>query len=347
MKKLPLKNREAYLFEDRLNRKYLTGADVAEGCFIYSEESVYFTDLRYYSAAKEKFAKVGVNCKPLYSDEDIKNELKAQKIKTLYIDFNAVTVARYNKLKTYCKNIKNGSAAVSSLRTIKTEEELLFIQKACEIAGQAVKDTFSNLKKGVTEAEVKTYLENRMNELGAEGPSFDSIVAFGKNSAVPHHETGDTKLTENTAVLIDTGCLIKGYCSDITRMAFFGTPDEEFLRAYDAVLTANLTAEEKIYGGISGVQADKFARDVLEERGYGKYFTHSLGHGVGLEIHELPNLSPKRNAPLEENSVFTVEPGVYIDGKFGIRIEDTCHMKNGKAVRFFKDDKSLYIVNLK
>ena len=146
-------------------------------------------------------------------------------------------------------------------------------------------------------------------------------------------------------MLIDTGCTVNGYRSDITRTAFFGTPDEKFLRAYDAVLSANLKAEKEIYGGISGKDADKIARDLLTERGYGEYFTHSLGHGVGLEIHEFPYLSPRSEGVLKENSVFTVEPGVYFDGEFGIRIEDTCVMRDGKAVRLFSDGKTLRVIN--
>ena len=154
-------------------------------------------------------------------------------------------------------------------------------------------------------------------------------------------------LQPDQPILIDTGCLCGGYCSDITRTAFFGTPDKEFTDAYDAVLSANIIAEEKIYADISGRAADKFARDLLTERGYGEYFTHSLGHGVGLEIHEFPHLSPAKDEILAENSVFTVEPGIYIDGKFGIRIEDTCVMRGGKAVRLFSDDKSLTVIDPK
>ena len=143
---------------------------------------------------------------------------------------------------------------------------------------------------------------------------------------------------------MDTGALFNGYCSDLTRMAFFGTPDEEFKNAYDAVLTANLTAFDKIVGGMSGKDADAIAREVLKQRGYGDYFTHSLGHGVGLEIHERPNVSPRSRDNLEENAVFTVEPGVYLNGKFGIRIEDTATIKNGKAERLFTDSKELFVI---
>ena len=186
-----------------------------------------------------------------------------------------------------------------------------------------------------------------MAALGAEDTAFDTIVAFGKNSAVPHHETGEAALVKNQVVLIDTGAKVNGYCSDITRTAFFGEPDDEFLNVYDAVLNANLKAESEICAGITSKAADKIARDKLKSRGYGEYFTHSLGHGVGLEIHEKPYLSPRSDETLSENAVFTVEPGVYIEGKFGIRIEDTCLMSGGRAVRLFSDGKELTVIEPK
>lgn len=344
MKNIAVKSGEAFVIEDRENRYYFSGADIAEGCLILSEDPVYFTDMRYFVAAKAKLAGSGIKLKPLYSDEDIKNELSAQKINAVYIDFETTTVRRYEKIKTFCEEVKDGSQAILSAREIKTEEELSFIKKACDIIEKAIADAFSIVRKGVTEKEVKEYLEKKIVEYGGDGASFDTIVAFGANSAVPHHETGDTILKENSTVLIDTGAKVKGYCSDITRTAFFGEPTEEFKKAYNAVLNANLLAEEKIYAGISGKDADNIAREYLKAQGYGEYFTHSLGHGVGLLIHERPYLSQKSADTLTENKVFTVEPGVYIEGEFGIRIEDTCALRGGKTERLFSDDKSLKII---
>ena len=141
------------------------------------------------------------------------------------------------------------------------------------------------------------------------------------------------------------GALVGGYMSDITRTVYFGEPDEEFKNRYRAVLYANVIAEQKIVAGVTAKEADAFARDYLKEEGLDKYFTHSLGHGVGYEIHEFPTLSKRSDAIIEENMVFTVEPGVYFDGKYGIRIEDTVVVKDGRVKRLFSDDKSLYIVN--
>lgn len=344
MKTIALKKGEAALITDRLTRKYLAGFDLAEGVLILGEKPAYFTDARYFYAAKDKIAPAGAE-PILYAGTDVlKNYVEKNGIKTLYIDYDRTTVSECERYKTFGAEIKNCSEELMQLRMIKSEEELACVKKACEIIQEAYHNAIKLAKTGVTEKEIADKIRSEIIRLGGEGESFETIVAFGANAAVPHHETGETKLTENTAILVDTGALFNGYCSDLTRMAFFGTPDEEFKNAYDAVLTANLAAFDKIVGGMSGKDADAIAREVLKQRGYGDYFTHSLGHGVGLEIHERPNVSPRSRDNLDENAVFTVEPGVYLNGKFGIRIEDTATIKNGKAERLFTDSKELFVI---
>lgn len=344
MKTIALKKGEAALITDRLTRKYLAGFDLAEGVLILGEKPAYFTDARYFYAAKDKIAPAGAE-PILYAGTDVlKNYVERNGIKTLYIDYDRTTVSECERYKTFGAEIKNCSEELMQLRMIKSEEELACVKKACEIIQEAYHNAIKLAKTGVTEKEIADKIRSEIIRLGGEGESFETIVAFGANAAVPHHETGETKLTENTAILVDTGALFNGYCSDLTRMAFFGTPDEEFKNAYDAVLTANLTAFDKIVGGMSGKDADAIAREVLKQCGYGDYFTHSLGHGVGLEIHERPNVSPRSRDNLDENAVFTVEPGVYLNGKFGIRIEDTATIKNGKAERLFTDSKELFVI---
>lgn len=344
MKTIALKKGEAALITDRLTRKYLAGFDLAEGVLILGEKPAYFTDARYFYAAKDKIAPAGAE-PILYTGTDVlKNYVEKNGIKTLYIDYDRTTVSECERYKTFGAEIKNCSEELMQLRMIKSEEELACVKKACEIIQEAYHNAIKLAKTGVTEKEIAGKIRSEIIRLGGEGESFETIVAFGANAAIPHHETGETKLTENTAILVDTGALFNGYCSDLTRMAFFGTPDEEFKNAYDAVLTANLTAFDKIVGGMSGKDADAIAREVLKQRGYGDYFTHSLGHGVGLEIHERPNVSPRSRDNLDENAVFTVEPGVYLNGKFGIRIEDTATIKNGKAERLFTDSKELFVI---
>ena len=345
MEKPTVKSGECFLIKDRLLRRYLSGVDIAEGFLVCGTQNLYFTDMRYFVAAKEKLADTGYQAAVMTDFNDVVSAVRKNGIRTVYIDYKTTTVAEYDEYKKFFGEMKDCSEILSACRTVKSAKEIQSIKKACAVAERAVQEAFNHLREGITEKELKTFLETRMTDLGAEGASFDTIVAFGANSAVPHHETGDTKLRLGSAVLIDTGAKVSGYCSDITRTAFFGTPDDEFLKAYDAVLSASVKAEREICAGISGKAADKIARDVLIERGYGEYFTHSLGHGVGLAIHENPYLSPRSDEKLCENSVFTVEPGVYIEGKFGIRIEDTCALKGGKAVRLFTDDKALKVID--
>lgn len=344
MEKPTVKSGQCFLIKDRLLRRYLSGVDIAEGFLIYGAQKIYFTDMRYFSAAKGKLARTEYTAAVLKDFSDVAEVVRKNGVRTVYIDYKTTTLSEYEEYKKFFDDIKDCSEILAECRAIKSREELDSIKAACEISERAVKDAFGVLREGITEKELKTFLESRMAALGAEDTAFDTIVAFGKNSAVPHHETGKAALVKNQVVLIDTGCIVNGYCSDITRTAFFGEPDDEFLNVYDAVLNANLKAESEICAGITGKAADKIARDELENRGYGEYFTHSLGHGVGLEIHENPYLSPKSDETLCENAVFTVEPGVYIEGKFGIRIEDTCVMENGRAKRLMSDDKKPLII---
>ena len=174
----------------------------------------------------------------------------------------------------------------------------------------------------MTEKEVAAEIEYFMKKNKAEGTSFDTIVAFSENSALPHAQPTDRKLKDGDIVLMDYGCMYEGYCSDMTRTVFMGKANDELKKIYDTVLKAQITAEEKMKAGLKCCEIDKIARDIIENAGYKNCFNHSLGHGVGLEIHEFPNLSPKSESVLEKNNVVTVEPGIYEEGLGGVRIED-------------------------
>ncbi len=344
MKYVDLKSNQAFLVTDRILRNYFTGIDIAEGFLVLSKNTAYFTDARYFSAAKVKIEPLNI-APLLYNGLDsIKDYLIKNKIDVLFIDYDRTTLSDYETYKALGVELKDGTALLRDRRAIKTEDEIEKIKFACEVIQKAYHGAIATVRKGMTETELKDTIERLIVEYGGEGPSFDTIVAFGANGAVPHHETGDTVLTDNTPILVDTGAKYKGYLSDITRMAFFGTPDKKFLDAYDAVLTANLKAIELGKSGMKTDELDKIARDELTKRGYGEYFTHSLGHGVGIEIHEFPWVAPKRSAELKDGMVFTDEPGVYFDGEFGIRIEDTVMLKDGKIVRLYDDDKELIII---
>ena len=339
------KDYEIALITDEKQRMYFLGFHSTAGYVILTKEKTYFVvDNRYLKAAEKALKSKGIEV-ALGSDYSFLKNLAAEKgFKKVAIDFGVVSLAEFENLKKLGFEYVDASAEIRDVMSVKTDEEIKYIQKACNIAEKAWRDTLLFIKEGVTERQVANVLEFNFKKYGASGTSFDTIVAFGKNAAVPHHATGDTKLKNNECVLMDFGCVYKGYCSDMTRTMFYGTPDEKFRMAYLAVLSAHMKAAEGIKEGMTGKEADKIARDVLETLGYGKYFTHSLGHGIGVNIHEYPYLSPKGEAVLKNNMVFSNEPGVYLNGKFGIRIEDSCHLENGKYKTFMKDDKSLIIL---
>jgi len=217
------------------------------------------------------------------------------------------------------------SGITSSLRLRKEGAEIEILKESCRIAAKAFEQLLPGIKTGDTEREVANRLDNLMRAMGAKGPSFDLIVAFGENGALPHHVTSDRKLRDNESVLIDFGCVYRGYCSDITRTFFHGTPDAEFKKVYDIVRKSHDEGIKALKPGLSAKAADKVCRDVIADAGYGQYFIHSTGHGVGLEIHEAPAVSLYSDEKflLDKGMSVTVEPGIYLLGKFGVRIEDT------------------------
>ncbi len=330
---------------DEKQRQYFLGYHSTFGYLLLADKPYFYTDSRYLYSAKECLEPQGVCVLEYKGLEEIKNLLQEKGIKTLGIDYNLTTLSEFKGLKSLCVKFKDVSDKLEKLFSVKNKHELKLIKKACEIAQKAFYETLPSIKKGVTEKQVANILEYNMKRLGAEKVSFETIVAFGKNSAVPHHETSNAPLEDNQPILIDFGCVYKGYCSDCTRTMFFGTPNEKFLSAYDATLKANLTAQANITAKMNGKVADAFARNELKAVGLDKYFTHSLGHGIGVNVHEYPYLSPKRQQDILKNGmVFSIEPGVYFDGEFGIRIEDTCVLSQGKVKRLFNDEKNLIIL---
>jgi Xaa-Pro aminopeptidase len=229
---------------------------------------------------------------------------------------------------------------------LKDKGEIESISRACQIADNAFLKLLKEIKEGMTENDVAATLEYLMRKEGASGTSFDTIVGFGENSSVPHHETGTRKLKFGDIVLIDFGCKYNGYCSDCTRTFLFGDDGkhEEFKQAYAHVLKAHMLVKEKLTSGVSCKDADGIARNYLKEHGLDTYFTHSVGHGIGINIHEYPTISPKSDSILKNGMVFSDEPGVYLEGKFGIRIEDTITLDGDKVISLTDTDKNLLIL---
>ena len=207
----------------------------------------------------------------------------------------------------------------------------LHLQKAIDIGDQAFEETAAQLKSGITEREAAWMFEQAIRRRGAESVSFDTIVAAGPNAARPHHATGDTKLMEGQPIGFDCGARYQGYCSDLTRTLVLGEPDEVLKRVYDIVLVAQLAAIDMVKPGMTGQECDAIARKIISEAGHENNFGHSLGHGLGLEVHENPGVGPNATARLENGMPFTIEPGIYVPGWGGVRIEDVVVLEEGSA----------------
>ena len=325
--------------------RYLTGMNPENGCAIVDKNgTTLYTDMRYMEAA-EKLLKDTEVTPVLYKKDEVLQRLAGYK--TVGISFKETSHVEYLALEKAGVCTVDIDDTLAKAMTIKNDWELANIAQACEIAEDAFLQLLPQIKEGMTETEVAALLEYKMRKLGAQGLAFETIVAFGAHAAVPHHETGATKLCFGDEILIDFGCRVNGYCSDITRTFLFGDDGkhEEFKKAYQCVLQAHLLAQQKIVAGMTGKEADAVAREYLKACGYGELFTHSLGHGIGLNVHERPFVSPKGDTELCNGMVFSDEPGVYKMGEYGIRIEDTVMLKDGKVKSFMgKTKKELLIL---
>ncbi|MDR2721633.1 MAG: M24 family metallopeptidase, partial [Coriobacteriaceae bacterium] len=235
-----------------------------------------------------------------------------------------LSLAEYRKLEAVLKGqtIKETSKFVLELRAVKDADEVRRLKAAQAITDAAFAHIVSFIKAGMSEREVKIELEDFMLRQGAEGLAFSSIVATGANGASPHAIAGQTKLEAGQALVLDFGAQVSGYCSDMTRTVFIGEPSARILDAYVAVRQANEEVEAQLKPGVSGAEMQKLAEDILAAAGFEGAMGHSLGHGVGIDVHEEPLLAKKNTVPLEEGNVVTVEPGVYFKDEFGIRLED-------------------------
>lgn len=231
--------------------------------------------------------------------------------------------ALVDNLTMYNCNFIELADKINSLRIIKNDEEIEYLSRAEKIGDEAFNHILSVLHPGMTELEVALELEIAMKKRGATAVSFDTIAAFGSNSSLPHAKVSDKKLEEGSFLTMDFGCIYNNYCSDMTRTVFIGeNPSERQLLVYNTVLKAQQEALRVIKPGMKCNEVDRVARDVIKDAGFGDYFGHGLGHGVGLFIHEEPRFSPKCNDILKPGVVITVEPGIYLPGEFGVRIED-------------------------
>ena len=232
----------------------------------------------------------------------------------------------------------------AELRSVKSDEEIACLQQAAAIAEKAYAETLNFIRPGQTEQEIAAYLNYKMACFGAQKPSFDTICISGKNTSLPHGVPSGKVVHEGELLTMDFGCVYNGYCSDMTRTVAVGFLSDEMEWVFDIVLRAQDTAERAIKPGMTAGEADDIARKIIVDAEYGEYFVHSTGHGVGLEIHEFPNLAPNKDTVLQKNQVVTVEPGIYLPDKFGVRIENTVVLTENGAYSLQKSDKELIIL---
>ena len=334
---------EAVLTEAEDLRKYLTGFSSSFG-YVLSDKngSTFYTDPRYLEAAEKLLKGTEIAVKKFTAP--IEQILSVYK--QIAVPLDRIDYLDYKKLQDCGLSIVDSSSAFKQAMAIKEDYEIDSIKKACEITDKAFVQLLGEIKEGMTENEVAAELEYLMRKGGASGTSFDTIVAFAEHSSVPHHETGHKKLSFGDIILIDFGCKFEGYCSDCTRTFLFGDDKkhEEFKKSYSHVLKAHMLVKEQLKSGMTGREADAIARNYLKEYGLDGLFTHSLGHGIGINIHEFPNVSPKGEDKLINGMVFSDEPGVYLAGEYGIRIEDTVMLKNDKVISLTDSDKKLIIL---
>jgi len=320
---------DALLITSSSNRDYLLDVETpVEGlCLITNDSTYFFTDFIYFREAKSKISD-GWSIKLVQqkSTKSLSEILKYHNIKKLGIESDYITLSKYQDLKKIKKMelvpVKN---LVEMLRIIKDEDEIENIRKACVLTVKGFSYILKILKPGITEKKVAYELDCFLNKDACVG--FDTIVASGVRSSFPHGVPSDKKLCYGDAVLMDFGAKYKGYHADFTRTVFIGKADRKKKTLYSLILESQQRAIEKIRDGIFCEKVDTEARSLIEKMGYGKYFGHSLGHGVGRNIHEKPHLGKENKSPLKENMTVTVEPAVYLPDKFGIRIEDTVLVK--------------------
>jgi Xaa-Pro aminopeptidase len=312
------------------NVRYLSGFNGSFGELILTPKKKFLiTDSRYSIVAKKMcLDDVEIIIIKDYV-EDLNATFKRLGIKSIGFESKDFSYSKYLNCKKYFKSIKFCPIKneIDELRMVKTEQEIKLIENSQKLNEKVLLSVQKLIKPGVSELEIANKIKIIGSEFGAEKVSFDPIVAFGKNSASPHYNPSNYRLKSNEIVLIDMGFILKGYCSDMTRTFLPQHPTSEMQKMYNLVLEAQLNCIKNIKAGISGIQADALSRSIFKKNGVADNFTHSNGHGIGLEIHEAPSLSLKtkhadRKIKLQKNMVVTVEPGLYFEGKFGIRIED-------------------------
>ena len=325
---------EALFVSQAENRRYLSGFTGSSGyLFITQADAILATDFRYIEQAREQAPDFNIFQTHGAISKWFNELLSSFTAKKIGFDANDISFATYRSVTTdiHGKELIPTEGLVESLRAVKDDDELALMVKAIAVCDAAFEKVALEIRPGMTESEVAWELEKAMRENGSDVLPFNIIVASGPNAAKPHHQPTDRPIASAEPVIIDMGASIGGYTSDLSRTVCLGKQDEKFGKIYDLVLGAQLTAIATVASGMTGDTADSLARTVIEQGGYGDNFGHGLGHGVGLATHEAPRVGKESKDILTDGMVFTIEPGIYISGWGGVRIEDIIVLKDGRA----------------
>lgn len=342
---------DAMLLTGEVNLIYVTQTTALEGqCLIFPDASAIFvTDGRYTEVAEQQLIPQGFQVLTRSGQTvlyDFLRQLLAEHgVQKLMYEDDVLTVDEFAVMREQLTvSFQPIGSRIRKLRACKSEEELACIEQAQRIAEAALARLMPELHTGITEREAAARLNYYMALGGSEKPSFDTILLFGENASKPHGVPSDRQLRAGDFVLADFGAVYRGYHSDMTRTFAYGCATDEMRRVYDTVLAAQAAAQASAREGILCCDMHNAAAQVIEQAGYGEYFTHALGHSVGLEIHETPTAAPRCQQPLQRGVVMTNEPGIYMQGKFGVRIEDMLVITEGDPQNLTKFPKELTIL---
>ena len=341
---------DAVLLTEEANRFYASGfhSTGTDGIALVTRRgNYYFTDARYTEAAERRIrdAQIREVGRGRGYAVLIQEVMKAEGIARLGFDDGAMTVRDYERYQRAlpCQLVP-ASAWLEELRAAKDPEELETMIAAQRIAERALTEVYNAIRPGVTEKELAARIQYWMLHYGAEDKSFDPIVVSGANGSLPHGVPSEKEIRSGEFVTIDMGCVYHGYCSDMTRTVAVGSVTEEMRQIYDTVLRAQKAGIAAARAGATGRAVDGAARDIIEKAGYGPCFGHSFGHGVGVEIHEGPNATPSNDKPLPAGAVISAEPGIYLPGKLGVRIEDVLYLTEDGCRNLTQASKELLIL---
>ncbi|MBN2851374.1 MAG: aminopeptidase P family protein [Clostridia bacterium] len=342
------KQLDGVIITSRPNTLYLTQfPGSASLVYISMEKAVFMTDFRYIEFSRDTcgafYDVMMYTAKPFEFLYDI---ISKDGIRTIGFEDGDVSYSSYQSITSQLKDIKlvGIQTELDLLRTIKYADEIEKIKKAVQIADDAFTHILKYIEVGISEIDIATEIEYFMRKSGAMKPSFDSIVASGKRSSLPHGQATEKLIEDGDAITMDFGALYDGYCSDMTRTVFIGKPEKKILSIYDIVLEAQCRSEEAVQKGRTGVEVDKVARDIIYKAGYEGMFGHGLGHGVGIMVHENPRLAVSAENILENGMVVTVEPGIYVPDFGGVRIEDMVIVNDDVPIVLTTSTKELIIL---